>query len=177
MKGLSVIIGSILLWSQIVSAQSTSSVSVSITLPSIALLDIEPNNSVFTLALSNPNEAGDAPNSPTNSSKWLNFTSAVAPSLTRRVTAQMTGTLPTGVSLRLNTATYAGVGAGTLGTVVSPIYLSASPQTIINGIGGAFTGTGANNGFNLSFTPEISDFSMLRTQSATVSIIYTLTDN
>jgi hypothetical protein len=163
---------------QSLAAQSTASVGVSISLPSVALLDIEPNNTGISLSLTAPTESGNAATLPaTNSTKWLNFTSAVATGTTRRITAQLSGTLPTGINLRLNTAAYAGNGAGTLGSRVPTIYLSSSPQTIVSSIGGAFTGNGSGNGYNLSFALEIANYANLRNQTGTVSIIYTLIDN
>jgi hypothetical protein len=161
----------------IVHAQTTDNVSVNITLQSVALLDIEPNNTSITLAMTSPTEAGNAINSTTNNSKWLNFTSAVTPALTRRVTAQLTGTLPSGVNLRLSIAPYSGSGAGTLGTPVTAITLNNTAQTIINNIGGAYTGNGTNNGYNLTYSLQISNYSQLRQQTSSVSIIYTLADN
>lgn len=159
-------------------SQTTSSVGVSIALPSVAMLDIEPNNTGITLNMTSPTEAGNPiTNTVTNNTKWLNFTSAVTTSQTRRITAQYSGTMPNGIALRLVTATYAGTGAGTLGSRVSPIVLSTAGQTIINNIGGAFTGNGSGNGYNLTFSLDILNYSQLRQQNTTVTIIYTFIDN
>jgi len=156
----------------------TSSVGVSFSLPSVALLDIEPNTNSINLSLTAPTEAGSmVTNTASNNTKWINFSSAVTAGQTRRVSAQISGVMPNGLNLVLNTSTYSGSGAGTLGNRVSPITLTASSQTIINGIGGAFTGNGASNGYNLTFTLSISNYGQLRSQSSTVSIIYTLIDN
>lgn len=156
----------------------TSSVGVSFSLPSVALLDIEPNTNSINLSLTAPTEAGSmVSNTASNNTKWINFSSAVTPGQTRRVSAQISGVMPNGLNLVLNTSTYSGSGAGTLGNRVSPVTLTASSQTIINGIGGAYTGNGASNGYNLTFTLSISNYSQLRSQSSTVSIIYTLIDN
>lgn len=156
----------------------TSSVGVSFSLPSVALLDVEPNANSINLSLTAPTEAGSmVTNTASNNTKWINFSSAVTPGQTRRISAQISGVMPNGLNLVLNTSTYSGAGAGTLGSRVSPITLTASSQTIINGIGGAYTGNGASNGYNLTFTLSISNYSQLRSQSSTVSIIYTLIDN
>ena len=163
---------------QNVFAQTTASVGVSISLPSIALMDVEPNNAGFNLNPTAPTEAGNQlTTTATNNSKWLNFSSAVTTGSTRRIAVQLSGTLPTGINLKLVTATYAGTGAGTLGSPISPIYLSSSQQTIVNNIGGAYTGNGQGNGYNLTYSIEISNYSLLRNQTSTVSIIYTLIDN
>ncbi len=156
----------------------TSSVGVSFSLPSVALFDIEPNRNSINLTLTVPTEAGSiVSNTASDNTKWINFSSAVTPGQTRRVSAQISGVMPNGLNLFLNTSTYSGSGAGTLGNRVSPITLTASSQTIINGIGGAFTGNGSSNGYNLTFTLSIGDYGQLRSQSSTVSIIYTLIDN
>lgn len=160
------------------SGQTPTSVGVSITLPSIAVLDVEPNRNGITLSMVAPTEAGSAVvNTQSDNSKWLNFSSAVTIGQTRRITAQLSGTLPNGVNLKLTTAAYSGSGAGALGTQVSPILLNSTAQTIINNIGGAYTGNGANNGYNLGFSLEIQDYSLLRQQTSTISIVYTLVDN
>lgn len=159
-------------------AFSQTSVNISISLPSIALLDIAPNNTAFNLNLAAPTEAGNSvTDNPTNSSKWINFTSAVIEGRTRRITAQISGTLPAGVNLGLNIANYAGIGAGTLGISSGTVILSGTTQTVINNIGGAFTGDGANNGYNLTYILQISDYALLRTQTSTFTVLYTMADN
>ncbi len=158
-------------------AQNTGSLGVSISLPSVVLLDIEPTNTGLTFNVTAPTEAGVQATTSTNNTKWLNFTSAVAPGVTRSIRVQMTGTLPTGVSLNLVTSAYSGSGAGTLGTPVSSLVLNTTSQAVVNGIGGAFTGNGSSNGYNLTYSMTIANYALLRAQSSTVSIIYTFVDN
>src|SRR6218665_705979 len=148
------------------------SASVSVTLPAIALLDLN-NNSAITMAFQSPTEAGLPITAPaSNSTKWINLTSAVATSATRRVTAQVaSGNIPNGVRLKLQTASATGIGSGTFGTVTSPVYLTTTATTIINGIGGAFTGNG-NNGYNLTYSFEIQTYSQLLKTNASFSVIY-----
>lgn len=156
----------------------TANVTVNLTFPSVALLDVEPNTGNITFTLSAPSDAGQAIQAVTsNSTKWLNFSSAVGIGVTRRVTVQYTGTLPAGIGINLSTANYVGSGAGTLGTPVPIITLSTAAQTIINSIGGAFTGNGGSTGYNLTFTPIILSYASLRSQSSTITVIYTLIDN
>lgn len=159
-------------------AQPTASLGVSISLPSISLLDIAPNNSGISLNLNSPTEAGNVvTTTATDNSKWLNFTSAVTTGASRRVSVQLLGSLPNGINLKLTTSSYFGSGAGALGRNVAPIYLTTSQQTVINNIGGAYTGNGTGNGYNLTYSIEISNYSLLRVQTNTLSIVYTLTDN
>ena len=163
---------------QTVFAQTSASADVSISLPSVALLDVEPNNGSFNLNLTAPTEAGNPlTTTATNNAKWLNFTSAVTTGATRRISAQLSGILPSGINLKLVTANYVGAGAGTLGSAASPIYLNSTQQTVITNIGGAFTGNGTGNGYNLTYSVEIANYSLLKTQISTISIIYTLIDN
>lgn len=160
------------------SAFSQTSISVAITFPSIALVDIAPDNTAFNLSLVAPTEAGNAVTiNPTNSTKWINFSSAVGVGITRKITAQISGTLPVGLNLKLAVSNYAGAGAGVLGASSGTLNLSGTPQNIINNIGGAFTGNGINNGYNLSYSLEVLDYSLLRSQTSTFSIIFTLSDN
>lgn len=151
---------------------------VSLVLPSIALLDIAPNNTAFNLNLIATTEAGNIPvSSNTDNSKWINFTSAVAPGITRKILAQVSGTLPTGVNLTLVISNYAGAGAGTLGISSGTVLLTGIAQIVVNNIGGAYTGDGGSNGYNLNYNIQISDYSLLKSQTSTFSIIYTLADN
>jgi hypothetical protein len=154
------------------------SVNISVTVPSIALMDIAPNNTAFNLNIVAPTEAGNiATINPTNSTKWINFSSAVVSGLTRKITAQLSGALPVGLNLKLVISNYAGIGGGTLGTSSGTLFLSGTAQIVINNIGGAFTGDGSNNGYNLNYSLEIADYTLLRSQSKTFSIIYTMSDN
>lgn len=161
-----------------ISTFAQTSANISIAVPSYALLDIAPNNTAFNLNLVAPTEAGNIPTiSVSNSTKWINFTSAVGVGITRRITAQVSGSFPTGLNLKLVVSNYAGTGTGILGASGGTLLLNSTAQTAISNIGGAFTGDGINNGYNLNYSLEISNYSLLRGQSNTFSIIYTLTDN
>lgn len=167
-------------FSLVCAAQSTASVSVNASLPTVTLLDIEPTTSAISLTLQTPVEAGFPVTVPAdNATKWLNFTSAVAVGGSRKITAQVTsGTIPNGLRLKLSLSNYTGSGAGTLGSPVSSAYLSTSAQNIVTGIGGAYTGNGSNNGYNLTYGLEINSYSQLRhNASTTLTITYTILDN
>lgn len=157
-------------------AQKTETLDVKLSLESVTLLDIAPDNTGFTLNFGIPTDAGKAVTA-TNNTKWLNFTSAVKPGVSRSIRVQMSGTLPTGVSLNLTPSAYTGTGAGALGIPVASLMLSTASQTLISNIGGAFTGNGSNNGYNLIYSLSVSNFAQLRTQSRSVSLIYTIVDN
>lgn len=154
------------------------SANIAIIVPSYALLDIAANNTAFNLNLIAPTDGGNSTTiNPTNSTKWINFTSAVAPGITRKITAQISGTVPAGLNLKLLISPYTGAGGGTLGTSAGTLNLNGSAQIVVNNIGGAFTGDGINNGYKLNYTLELLDFSLLRSKTTTFSIIYTLADN
>ncbi len=83
---------------------------------------------------------------------------------------------PSGIYLKLSTATVAGIGKGKLGSPSGILTLSSTPQTIVSGIGGAYTGDG-NNGYKLTYSLEIYDYKLLDfDQSAELSITLTLSD-
>ena len=59
--------------------QSSASHPICVTIPEIAILDIEPNNTAINLSLDAATESGAAVASRADASKWLNYTSAIAP--------------------------------------------------------------------------------------------------
>lgn len=161
---------------------------VEIDMQSIAIIDIETtgSSSNFTFTLPLPSTAGgDLGSNPlsSNSENWINYSSANRDITSRRVDVNITsGTVPGGLELHLDIASSSGVGGGTLGTpAVSTLTLSSSVQTAIDGIQGAFTGDGANNGHQLTYSLHAisEDFESLDGDSAnnTLTITYTLTDN
>jgi len=148
---------------------------VSFTLPQVALMDIEQANSI-NLDLTKPTEAGNRLVNPVNNTtKWLNYTSAVASGGSRTITASINQIIP-GIDVKLQTAQAIG-GAGALGTPSSQITLSTVPTTIISGIGGAYTGNGIGNGHLLTFSVTPSNYTNLTTSNNTVTVTYTITDS
>ncbi|NIF07960.1 hypothetical protein F3J23_21260 [Chryseobacterium sp. Tr-659] len=168
---------SILLVSFILSGLLYSQTNVTIVLPVVTLMDIEPAGNI-TLSFTAPTEAGNALGNPTpNTSKWINYTSAITSGgLTRRITAAVNQTIP-GVNIRLQAAAASGSGGGTLGTAAAQITLSTTPTTIISGIGGAYTGNGTNNGHRLTISLVPGTYANLSAQTNTaVTIVYTITE-
>ena len=166
-----------LLVSFILSGVVYSQTTVTMTLPIVTLMDIEPTGN-FTLNFTAPTEAGNALGNPTpNTSKWVNYTSAIAPGgLTRKITASVNKIID-GVNIRLQAAAASGAGGGTLGTSSGLVTLTTTPVTIISGIGGAFTGNGANNGHNLTISLTTNTYANLLAQANTaVVIVYTITE-
>jgi hypothetical protein len=160
---------------------------VQITIPEVALLDIESGGSKnIILAFVAPTEAGNPLTAPTaNTSLWLNYSSIVATTgsdASRTVTVQITtGTLPSGTSLTVQAAAPTGAnGGGTLAAAGSAVTLSASSQTLLSGIGSGYTGNGANNGHQLTYNLEVAsgNYANLKyDNSSTVTVTYTISDN
>lgn len=160
-------------------AQGSARHSICLVIPEIAILDVEPNNTPITLAMDAPTEAGTAVDADQiNSSKWLNYTSAIGSGgSSRSITAQIaSGSLPNGVQLSLRASSSAG-GGGTTGRSTGSIVLRSSPQTIITGIGRSYTGNGTGNGHQLIYGMSITDYKQLDADaSQNVQVIFTITE-
>ncbi len=156
---------------------------VNVTLPPIALIDIEPAGQTIELAFDSPLQAGYpivAGAASMNNELWLNYTSAItANGPSRNVSAQIdAGNLPSGIRLKLVTGSYSGAGEGATGIPSGEISLSTVPQSCISGIRGAFTGDGVGNGHQLTYLLEIEEYGQLfAVPSADLVITYTITDN
>lgn len=157
--------------------QTTGNRTASVTLPVVTLLDIEPAGAIAMNFIA-PTEAGRPIVSPAiNTSKWINYTSAIAAGgLSRKITASVSPVIP-GIDIKIQAAAATGSGGGTLGTPSAQITLNTTSQTIISGIAGSFTGNGANNGHRLTISLSPNTYSNLsaRTNTAVV-IVYTITE-
>lgn len=151
---------------------------VTLTLPVVTLMDIEPTGSI-NMNFTAPTEAGNPLGNPSpNTSKWINYTSAITSGgLTRKITAYISTDLITGVDVKLLAAAASGAGGGTLGTPTAQVTLTKTPITIISGIGGAFTGNGVNNGHRLTISLAPNTYANLKAQTnISVNIVYTITE-
>lgn len=158
-------------------SQTTGNRTIAVTLPVVTLLDVEPTGNI-SLSFTAPTEAGRSILNPAaNTTKWINYTSAIAPAgLTRRITASVNQTIP-GVDIKIQAATASGAGGGTFGTPSGLITLTTTATTIISGIGGAFTGNGANNGHRLTISLTQNTYANLSARTNTsVVITYTITE-
>lgn len=157
-------------------SQTTGNRTIGITLPVVTLMDIEPAGNI-TMNFTAPIDAGRPMVVPApNTTKWINYTSAiVSGGVTRRITASVNQVIP-GVNIRLQAATASG-GAGVFGTPTATVTLFTTAQTIISGIGGAFTGNGANNGHRITVTLSTNTYANLSAGTNTpVVITYTITE-
>lgn len=157
-------------------AQTTGSKNVTLTLPTIALLDVEPTG-LINMNFTAPTEAGRSLVNPTpNTSKWINYTSAItAGGNNRIITASINQTIP-GIDIKLTAASASG-GAGALGTTVGQVVLTTVAKTIISGIGGAYTGNGTSVGHQLTITATPNNYASLSSSNSTSIIIrYTISE-
>lgn len=161
---------------------------VTINIPEVALLDIEPAASTaITLAPTAPTEAGSPLDfsSSTDNTLWLNYSSIIGSTTeaNRKITAAITnGTMPGGMLLKVQAGADAGNGDGTMGTAAGQLTLSGSAQDLITGIGSCYTNTPENNGHQLTYTLELNgaggSYANLDFDDATtLTITYTLSDN
>ncbi|RNA63924.1 hypothetical protein D1631_18065 [Chryseobacterium nematophagum] len=166
---------------------NTDNHTITISIPEVALVDIEPAATKnITLGFTAPTEAGN-PVTPTasNTTLWLNYSSikSVADP-TRNVSVKVNAVIP-GIDINVTAAAATGSGGGTLGTPSAQLTLSASDQTIVSGIGSAYTGNGANNGHNLTYALAagsgpggVADYADLQATISTVATVtYTISDN
>ena len=160
---------------------------VTISVPEVALVDIEPAATKnITLGFTAPTEAGNpvVPNT-ANSTLWLNYSSikSVADP-TRNVSISVNAIIP-GIDIHVTAAAATGSGGGSLGNPAAQLTLSATDQTIISGIGSAYTGNGANNGHNLTYALAagsgpggVAVYEDLQATATTVATVtYTISDN
>jgi hypothetical protein len=133
-------------------AQDTSEAGEAVTysLPAMKILDVEGIAPTLTFAV--PTEAGTAIADVTSNTSWINYTSIIAAAATNKVSVAITGTVPTGTTLKVIAAAHAGTGDGTYGTPTAAVTLSATAQDLITTIGSCWTGTGNANGHQLTYT-------------------------
>lgn len=168
---------------------NTDSHDITISVPQVALLDIEPSaNNSISIGPAAPTEAGapiDYTNA-TDNSLWLNYSSIIGSTTeaSRKVSVSITsGTIPGGMTLKLLAATDAGNGDGTVGTAAAAITLSSTAQDLITGIESCYTNTPENNGHQLTYTLEAGTAAGAYSDldfddaSAALTVTYTLSDN
>lgn len=164
---------------------------VTITIPEVALLDLESTLGNDITLIGSVTEAGEAMTfgtAATNATIWMNYSSIVGSTETSRsVTVALSGNVPTGLKLTVQAGTYSGIGKGTLGVAeVNPIILlsnATAATPIVTAIGSAYTGDGITNGHLLTYllgyeNDAATDYAGLNfDSSADLTITYTLSDS
>jgi hypothetical protein len=152
----------------------TANQTVQMNVDDICVIDVTGNPGA--LAIVAPGTGGQTPADDTDNTTYAQFTSVVAGSARRAVTAAWGGSdaAPSGTSLLLEvTALTAGCGSAVGGGIT----MTAVAQNIITTIPSCATGTGGTDGGQLTYTLAVDDVSQLDSsddQSATITL--TLTD-
>ncbi|MBU0528668.1 hypothetical protein KKF86_02805 [bacterium] len=157
------------------SDNNTDSHNITLTVPQIALLDIESAGSNdISITLLEPAEAGDPLASQTDNSLWLNVTSIVTSGASNDISVSIDQTVP-GLDLKVVAAVYAGSGKGSWGTPNAEVTLTTGDQTLVGGITSGYTANGAGNGFQLTYTvdPDENAFDALVASSPIIEVTYT----
>ena len=107
-------------------------------------------------------------------SKWLNYKVTVTPPELVSITAEITsGAVPEGLQIQIQAGTYSGTGGGNPGIPAGNLILKSVPQVLISNIGTCDTGIGVY-GHQLTYTLSISDYSVVKSASSTVNILFTI---
>jgi len=161
---------------------STDSHTIGINIPAVALVDIEPEASKnITMNFTAPTEAGLPIGTPSsNNNLWLNYSFIPSGSgITADVTVKLDDAIP-GVDINLVAATDVGNGDGAMGTPVATLTLTGTDQNIIQNVGASYTGDGASNGHELTYSLDVtggtSDYANLFSATNTVTITYTISE-
>ena len=179
-------------FAQVVNDTKVATHLVTISIPEVALLDLEAPSTAITLAGTAPvNAEAGLPmtfgTAATNSAIWMNYSSIVKGALSRNVSVAITaGAVPTGLKLTVLASAASADGAGTKGTALATAHtLTGTSTSIVSGIGSTYTGDGANKGHNLTYQlgyaiDEATNYAALRfidTAAAPLTITYTLSDS
>lgn len=162
---------------------SNSSHSINISIPEVAILDIEGNggNSI-TLSPTFSGEAGDGLDFGTvyNNDLWLNYTSILPNEGTSRIISVQVDNISLLKKMKLNLAATSPTGMGILGTMhkKKSFQLKEIGTDFITGIGNAYTLDGVGNGIQLTYSLDFKniDFNGLTAFSNTITVTYTIVD-
>ncbi|MBN2773373.1 MAG: hypothetical protein JXR31_03935 [Prolixibacteraceae bacterium] len=157
---------------------------LTLSVPEVALVDIEGGSGSVVLSVEAPTEAGNPLNfsNANNNDLWLNYSSIVGTETSRTVSAKISsGSVPSGLLLKVTAGAFSGSGNGTLGSSTGQITLSSTDQNVITTIGSCYTGNGASNGHNLAYVLELNSasgsYALLEDVSTNLTIQYTISDN
>ncbi|WP_304511435.1 hypothetical protein [Desulfobacula sp.] len=167
-------LGMVFMAGPVMAAESdTATQSTNLTVDEIAVIDVTGGGSVPALNITAPATGGLAPQDASDATTYAQYTSVVADSVTRSITAQMSVAAPAGTQLTL-TATPAS-GMGTTGG--EKILNHTTAETIVTAIGSCATGTGATYGSLLTYSLDVTDVTALVAgANATPTITFTLTE-
>lgn len=151
---------------------------VSVTIPSLAIMDIEYTGASknISMALVAPTEAGLGLADATDNSIWLNYSAIKILSGTNYAVSAKLDNPIAGVDLKVQAAAAASGSVGTVGTALGQITLTSSDQPLINAIGSCYTGNGNTKGHQLTYTltPNGSYSSIIEKTATAITVTYTI---
>lgn len=142
---------------------------------------IESNISSVALSLSTPS-SGASLSTVSNSDIFLKLSSINQQFTTRLVTSKIiSGTVPLGTILKVVSAPCTTLNSGgNLGVVTQSITLTTTDQNLITGIGSCYTGTGNNDGYQLTYTwgptSIAADYNLIKatTSNVNITVVHTI---
>ncbi len=155
---------------------------VSLVIPEIALVAIEPNSGPVTFEVSiTPIPGAGEFITDTDESRYLNYSCALNSASSSRVLyAELSsGSLPSGLLLQVELGPPVGIAEGQLANPVGPVELRSSPSIIGDGIRGAKTGSGPGTGHKLIYEIIVDDENDIGLTSGSNPLVvtYTLADD
>lgn len=174
-----ILVGSLLLTTNALTQVSTVGDIVYLEINGLSL--IETNNAPVSLSLTT-STAGTTVTSTPNSNLFLKISSIIPGGTNREITASITsGSVPTGTILTLvSEACTTSNSEGDLGIpIATPIILSAIDQDLVIDIGTCYTGTGYNDGYQMTFTWEpdnpATNYSLIVSNITIITVVFTIT--
>lgn len=161
-----------------VSAQksNTTEMTLTVSIPAIALIDFEGNDRLITF--NSPNQVEQIITPATLNQTWLNYSSIIERGMTNYITVHISsGSLPPESSIYLEIGEDVGAGGGNMGRPSTKIMLSRYPQNIITNIGSCYTGRGRDKGHQLTYLwNNIEDYSksLYSKNDYVVTVTYTI---
>jgi len=141
---------------------------------------IETNHAPVSLTLSSP-VVGASVTQVSNSDMFLKISSITWWIFRRTVSAKISsGSVPAGTTLQLVAANCTTTNSGgRLGTTTGTINLSSTDQQILKSIGTCYTGTGYNDGYQLTYTwvptTVAADYDLISATTSPVNITVVFT--
>ena len=161
---------------------NSQSLNVRFSIPEVAMVDLESDASFVEFEIEASSEPGGEPTirKRTNNNIWINYTSAIRQSGNKRsINVEISeGFAPAGTAFYIEASQASAFGSVNQGISAGKVQVQKNPRPIITDIGSCYTGDGVNNGHELRYYFEITDFNKLQSAVTQVfTVMYTITDN
>ena len=157
--------------------QVESNTNVEIQFKMTALLQVVSKENVH-LNLNKVNDAGSQIESASSCEIWLNYSVSSERGIRKKITVRKsTGNLPPGTKITMQAKAANQFGDGDKGFSTGLQILNAYEKTLIQNIGGAYTGSGIGKGHEIHFTLEHNDFKKLKSGNHSITVTYTILDD